>query len=198
MPTDVSSRLCGQCHIDTSEEWATSVHGEADLTCSRCHNAHTTEIKADDVHDLCQHCHQERTHSYDLSTHAQQGIQCIECHLPIISDETRLGPGHRVHTFAVNLQSCVACHGDYLHNPEAEPCDPEKILEAQEQGIVYECNKNEITQAGLGFPMAENSLMTQPQDVSPFGFTIIGTLAGVAAGMILAPWLEKWFRRNRE
>ena len=33
MPTDISSRMCGNCHLDTHAEWEGSVHGQEDLAC---------------------------------------------------------------------------------------------------------------------------------------------------------------------
>lgn len=198
MPTDVSSRLCGQCHIDTMEEWATSVHGQEDLTCVRCHNSHTTHLKTEDVHSLCQHCHSERVHYYSLSDHAQHGLLCIDCHLQVSPNEVRNGPGNRVHTFAVDLHSCMTCHENDLHDPQqTDICDPEKRAEAEQLGVVFPCEEPEVAQAAMGIPLEEGVLMVEPHDTSPVGFAIIGTLIGLAAGMILAPWLEKWYRQNR-
>jgi hypothetical protein len=200
MPTDVSSRLCGQCHSATMAEWANSVHGQADLTCVRCHDSHTASIKSDNVQSLCEHCHSERVHFFSFSGHAQQGLQCTDCHLQMDENETREGPGKLVHTFAVDLGICINCHQEDVHEPhqDVQICDPKERAEAEEQGLVYPCDELEITQAGMGIPLEEDVLAVEPQDVSPLGFTIIGTLAGAAAGIIAAPWLEKWFRKDRE
>ena len=200
MPTDVSSRLCGQCHTATMGEWAESVHGQEDLTCAGCHNAHTAGLKSDSVQSLCEHCHSERVHFFSFSDHALKGLQCTDCHLQMDESETREGPGDRVHTFAVDLKTCVNCHDTDMHKPHegTQICDPEKRKVAEEQGLSYPCDELEVTQAGLGIPLEEDVLALEPQDVSPIGFTIIGTLAGAAAGIIAAPWLEKWFRKERE
>jgi hypothetical protein len=200
MPTDVSSRLCGQCHSATMDEWKESVHGQEDLSCTSCHNSHTAALKSDNVQSLCEHCHSERVHIFSFSDHALQGLQCTDCHLEMDESETRKGPGDKVHTFAVDLNACVTCHQEDVHKPheDTQICDPEERKVAEEQGLVYPCDELEVTQAGLGIPLDEDVLAVEPQDVSPLGFTIIGTLAGVAAGIIAAPWLEKWFRKERE
>jgi len=36
-----------------------------------------------------------------------------------------------------------------------------------------------------------------PNPVSPFGFAVVAGLIGMTGGMILAPWLERWYRRIR-
>jgi formate-dependent nitrite reductase cytochrome c552 subunit len=200
MSTDISSRLCGQCHTTTMDEWAESVHGQLDLTCVRCHDPHAASIKDDSVQALCEHCHSDLVHKFSFSDHAQQGLQCTDCHLQVDDSETRVGPGNRVHTFDVDLGTCVQCHQGEMHEPhqDVQMCDPEEREIAEEQGVVYPCDETEVTQAGLGIPLDEDVLAIEPQNVSPLGFTIIGTLAGVAAGIIAAPWLEKWFRRERD
>jgi hypothetical protein len=199
MPTDVSSRLCGQCHYATMEEWENSVHGEQDLTCARCHDSHTADIKTDNVQALCEHCHSERVHYFSFSNHADEGLSCTDCHLKLDESEDRIDPGHRVHTFAADLDACVNCHQEDVHEPHSEIqiCGSEARKEAEAQGLIYPCDKTEVAQAGMGIPLDEDVLTVDPQDVSPIGFTVVGTLAGVAAGIIAAPWLEKWFRRNR-
>ncbi len=41
-------------------------------------------------------------------------------------------------------------------------------------------------------------LQDTPSSASPFGYALLSGLVGMAAGMILAPWLEGWYRRLRE
>jgi hypothetical protein len=42
----------------------------------------------------------------------------------------------------------------------------------------------------------------EPEPVSPIGFSALAALLGLAGGMVLAPWLERWYQRtlkpNRE
>jgi hypothetical protein len=37
----------------------------------------------------------------------------------------------------------------------------------------------------------------QPQPANPFGFAMVAGLIGLAVGMVLAPWLEKVYRKKK-
>jgi predicted CXXCH cytochrome family protein len=184
--------------MDTTNEFDTSVHGQQDLTCVRCHNSHTTKLKKDTVEELCASCHQDLTHFYGHSTHAEEDVLCTDCHLQSMDGE-RDGPGHRLHTFEVNLQTCTACHSEDMHtSEEADICSPEEIEKSIADGLdLTPCTEEEIAMAGLSLPEDE-ALMSEPLSVNPLSFAIIGALVGMAAGLILAPWMETWFRRNQE
>ena len=175
MPTKVSSRDCGNCHIDTFAEWEMSVHAQENLSCNNCHNSHTASIKGDDSQRLCQSCHNDKVHYFGNTTHAQEGLLCIDCHLTITDTEMGDGHGSRLHTFSVNMDTCAKCHIDTL-NLESTKIDGD----------------DEILQSGL-LPDFETTTMEQPDNVSPIGFAILGTLIGMAVGMLLSPWLEKWY-----
>jgi hypothetical protein len=45
---------------------------------------------------------------------------------------------------------------------------------------------SQVQQAGL---------TATPMPVSPIGYAGLAALVGLAAGMVLAPWLEKWYRK---
>jgi hypothetical protein len=36
----------------------------------------------------------------------------------------------------------------------------------------------------------------EPEPVSPMGFSALAGMIGLAGGMVLAPWLERWYRRT--
>jgi hypothetical protein len=36
----------------------------------------------------------------------------------------------------------------------------------------------------------------QPEPVSPIGFAALAALLGLAGGMVLAPWLERWYQKT--
>jgi hypothetical protein len=40
-------------------------------------------------------------------------------------------------------------------------------------------------------------ISASPSPVSPFGFAALSGLVGMATGMILAPWLERFYNRIR-
>ncbi|MEK6221120.1 MAG: hypothetical protein N2D54_02620 [Chloroflexota bacterium] len=185
MPTDISSRLCGDCHISTYEEWESSQHGQAELSCVRCHNPHTTELKTGDAQLLCQTCHQATVHDFGYSTHAENGLLCIDCHLEVSHTEMGDGHGQRLHTLDTNSTLCIDCHKESLHNTT-------NVTDYDEQSIVSILDLEEHT---ITAPISEEIASSQPSPPNPAGFAILGTLVGTAFGMLLAPWLEKWYRK---
>lgn len=190
MPTDISSRMCGSCHLDTHTEWEDSVHGQENLACVRCHSPHTTELRADGVQELCQSCHNDVTHFYGDTKHSEEGLLCSDCHLRV-SDaaEGAMGEGHgqRLHTFTVDLESCSQCHeNDMQHAPES-------AMAPEEDALVEEKIEPAVSLASA-VPMT-----SEPDPVSPFGFAVLASLVGMGFGIVAAPWLEKWSRRaNKE
>jgi len=185
MPTDISSRMCGTCHLDTHSEWEDSVHGKEDLSCVNCHNPHSTDLRADGVQTLCQSCHNDVTHFYDETKHAEEGLLCSDCHLRVSeSAASDMGEGHgkRMHTFAVDLDTCSQCHEQEMHYPEAAGA-----MSNEEEVAVEPTPAISIASA---VPISSD-----PDPVSPFGFAILASLVGMGFGIVIAPWLEKWNRR---
>jgi hypothetical protein len=35
-----------------------------------------------------------------------------------------------------------------------------------------------------------------PEPVSPLGFALIAIMLGFGAGIVVSPWLERWYRRG--
>ncbi len=184
MPTDISSRTCGNCHLDTHTEWEDSLHGQENLTCVRCHSPHTTDLRADGVQSLCQSCHNDVTHYYGETKHAEEGLLCSDCHLRV-SDaaEGDMGEGHgqRVHTFTVDLESCSQCHLADMQHPA-------------EGAMTLEDDSAAETESILSLASAL-PIKNDPDPVSPFGFAVLASLVGMGFGIVVAPWLEKWNRR---
>jgi hypothetical protein len=185
MPTDISSRLCGTCHLDTHAEWESSSHGKEDLACVRCHDGHSTEIRAGAVQELCQSCHNEAAHFYNDTAHAQEGLLCSDCHLRV--SETDIGDGHgrRVHSFTVDLNTCSSCHSGEMHYPI--PGNPMS-------------NDGEAT-TGLQPVLSMASMPTiqsEPDPVGPLGFAVLASLVGMGFGIVLGPWLSKWSRHSNK
>ena len=177
MLTNGSSRLCGECHLDTHAEWKDSVHGAENLSCTQCHNPHSTAIKGQDSLALCQSCHQDGTHSYDLTMHAEAGLICSDCHLEVAEGPMGDGHGARLHSFDVSVKTCAECHQDDLHAVE-------DLDFAAADAVVEEQSGPERAE-----------LLSEPASVSPLGYGVLGTLFGAGLGMVGAPWLEKWYQR---
>lgn len=179
MFTSISSRMCGDCHLDSYAEWGDSVHGKENLTCVRCHNPHSTEIRTDTVQELCQSCHDDSAHSFTDTAHANEGLMCADCHLTVSDSEMGEGHGRRDHTFTVGLETCANCHADSLHDP-----------------TVIAASLGSPAPA-LDVPAAAKELPLVPEPISPFGFSVIAALIGMGFGIVMAPWLESWYSRMR-
>lgn len=115
---------------------------------------------------------------FPYTQHQQQGVTCIDCHVK--HSETTPPEAHNMpdHSFNANLNSCNTCHSDQMHGPaQARGTDePGRVSSAAQQ----------LQQAGLN---------AEPSPVSPWGYAGLAALIGLAAGMVLAPWLEKWYAR---
>ena len=178
MPTDISSRLCGTCHLETHEEWSDSTHAQEDLSCVRCHNPHTTELRAADTEELCSACHNDEVHFFEYTIHAQEGVTCMDCHLQV--SEVQMGEGHgaRHHTFTVGMDTCSTCHTLDMHYP------------VNSDGMAQDLVGEQMTTV-----MEDAIVQPDPNPTSPVGYSLLAGLVGMASGMILAPWSERWYRR---
>ena len=86
--------------------------------------------------------------------------------------------GEKDHSFFVSLDTCNGCHVYQMHDPVSvheveateEPLDP--MISAE-----------------------ESSVLATPSPVNPLGFALLAGLVGLAAGVVLAPWLERFQNR---
>ncbi|NJN44852.1 MAG: hypothetical protein HC806_09130, partial [Anaerolineae bacterium] len=182
MPTDISSRLCGTCHLETHEEWSDSTHAQEDLNCVRCHNPHTTQLRVTDAQALCAACHNDQVHFFEYTIHAQEGVTCMDCHLKVSEAQTSeqlLTSGHaaRHHTFTVGMETCADCHALEMHYP------------------LDRVSAQDLPNAPMNTVLESSLITSEPNPASPVGFAVLAGLVGMASGMILAPWSERWYRR---
>lgn len=200
MSTDVSSRACGTCHIDTHAEWEVSAHGQSELNCSSCHNPHTTSLKTDSVQELCIACHNEDTYFYEFTAHAQKGLLCTDCHLRVSDSQMGDGHGQRLHTFAVDLNTCNECHDQEMHSPMTTDASGAMMSDT----ALLSCLQPEdeqvspvrTAQTGVAYA-AEPALNAQPSGGTAGPFTYLAPAAfGLIFGMMLAPWVEGLYRRR--
>jgi len=181
MAAERSANLCGTCHTETYFEWQISGHRQEDLTCVGCHDPHATDLKAFDESSLCSSCHRARSSNFAHSQHSVQGLTCADCHLGPTLAETGEGHAVRDHSFGVKLSSCNACHAYQMHDPVEVHPEPA------------------ISSVPDAMASVENlTVATEPSSVSPVGFAMLSGLVGMASGMILAPWLERWYQRIKE
>ncbi len=175
-----SAALCGKCHTETQLEWQASQHGQSDLTCVSCHNPHSTQLLAQDVSSLCAACHGTRVAAYLHSGHAAEGLTCTDCHIGESSGPLGFGQAMHSHAFNVDLAKCTSCHRDQIHSPSMAM----------------------LTSADGAPPPPQNptsgptaTVTDTPAPVNPASYAVVAGLLGLAAGIVLAPWLERGFRR---
>ncbi|HEY4690887.1 MAG TPA: cytochrome c3 family protein [Anaerolineae bacterium] len=179
MPAERSAQLCGTCHTETFFEWQVSKHREVNLACVGCHDSHGTTLKAESASKMCATCHRERASNFAHSQHSQVGLTCADCHLTKLGSGQGEGHATRDHSFNVKLSACNQCHAYQMHDPaQVHPDQP--------------------TPAPVDAMASVETLSVSavPEQASPVGFATVSGLVGFAAGIILAPWLERWYRRN--
>jgi hypothetical protein len=177
MPSDRSPELCGSCHQETLFEWNVSKHRQAQMDCVDCHGQHETSIKGEDAEALCNSCHRERASSYAHTAHSEVGLGCADCHLAELDGEIGSGHAYRDHSFHVKLGTCNECHEYQMHDPSAvhtgeDVHEPDALAAVESAGVSLE-----------------------PDPVSPMYFILLAALIGMAFGLLVAPWIERWYHR---
>jgi predicted CXXCH cytochrome family protein len=192
MPVNREADLCARCHSDVRfgwQEWQGSTHFQRGMSCATCHDPHSASLKVvaprdgsaqyNDASQLCVTCHRDVSMNFPYSAHQRQGITCINCH--VIHSEKNPPEAHAIpdHSFTANLDSCNACHSDQMHSAAA-------AVGTDRPTFMTIPGAQQMQQAGLN---------TEPGPVSPWGYAGLAGLIGLAAGMVMAPWLEKWYSR---
>lgn len=174
MPTDRSAALCEQCHSQTVFEWNISSHRQSGLDCVDCHGQHTTTLRAEDVAELCAGCHRDHASTFAHSVHNEQDLSCPDCHLETLDGEYGGDRGHSVndHSFSPKLDACNRCHSYQMHDPVDAGSEGDSPAMPETQGISFE-----------------------PDPVNPLTFALLSALVGMAAGLVIAPWVQKWYQK---
>ena len=191
VPVDRTNNLCGRCHSDARfglAQWQTSVHYAVGMTCTVCHDPHTAALKtvagSEDKGPsaLCLNCHNEVAMKFPYSIHSKAGLSCVDCHLlhpeAAATQDVHAMPDH---SFTASLATCTACHSDQMHTEGSAA----------------------IATPGAATPLPEMTptptlvpaVADKPAPVSPAGFSGLAGLLGLAGGMVLQPWLEKFYHR---
>jgi predicted CXXCH cytochrome family protein len=196
MSVDTTGGTCGTCHTDArfgQEEWETSAHFATGMDCTTCHDPHNASLKltvnvkeqsVQDASQLCISCHEEASMNFPYSAHSKQGVTCIGCHLEHVESDAAV---HKVadHSFKASIQSCASCHAEQMH-AEGEATATENAVIAAQPTATNEPVVSASDQSPIVSP--------EPSPVSPLGFAGITALIGIAAGMLLAPWLERGYK----
>lgn len=200
MTVDRSTDMCGRCHSDTRfgwQDWKISTHYQRGMDCATCHDPHSAALKkvaaprdsekSDDVSQLCITCHKESSMDFSYTAHAQKDISCVDCHVKHLENVDREAHTVPDHSFNASLESCNTCHAQQMHSAT------EAISPVEASGPASMDTTVEVKTA---------SVTPEPEPVSPMGFSVLAGLIGLAGGMVLAPWLERWYHRavkhNRE
>lgn len=202
MPVDKSPDLCGKCHSDSrfaSNNWTMSAHYQRAMTCSVCHNPHSAGMKSvegvsnpQDASDLCQNCHKDAMQNFPSSKHAEAGVTCVNCHLGFNvggTDTTvNFADAHKApdHSFTPTLQTCNKCHSTQMHAPGQSVAAA--AIKIEEAGGTPTPGPTAVT-------VSTEPVTAEPSPVSPVGYAGLAGLVGLAAGMVLAPWLERFYHR---
>jgi len=195
MPIDRSPDLCIRCHSNSSfgvEDWNASKHNQLGMECATCHDPHSATLKkatgprgaqptTDEISQLCINCHKEHSMTFSYTSHNQKGVSCVDCHVKNYGD-----PGSGTvpdHSFNASLASCNTCHAEQMHSPSEATAGTSAPLATEAHGPAV-------------------SVTPEPQPVGPMGFSALAGMIGLAGGMVLAPWLERWFhssiKQNKE
>lgn len=180
MAADRSSQACGSCHNETYFEWQSSAHRKAGLDCVGCHDPHNTSLKADSAGQTCATCHRERSSNFAHSQHSAQGLTCADCHLTKMVDTAVEGHARRDHSFNVRLTTCNECHAYQMHDPAS--VHPENPTPASPDAMAS---------------VETLSVASQPGPTNPLGFVTLAGLFGMAVGVVVAPVLQRWNKKNK-
>lgn len=198
MTVDKTGGTCGTCHTDARfgiQDWETSTHYAAGMDCTTCHNPHNASLKVTvnlkeqtfkDASQLCISCHQEASMNFPYSSHSKQGVNCIDCHLEHVEDNAAV---HKVadHSFKASIKSCSSCHSDQMHAPG-------EVVGTQQQNAANAAVPTSTSEPVISNVNQSPIISPDPAPVSPLGYAGITALIGIAAGMLLAPWLERGYR----
>ncbi|MBK7452116.1 MAG: hypothetical protein IPP55_08310 [Anaerolineales bacterium] len=200
MSVDKTGGTCGTCHTDARfglQDWEESTHFAAGMDCTSCHDPHNASLKVTvnlkeqtfkDASQLCISCHEEASMNFPYSTHSKQGVNCIDCHLEHVENDAEV---HQVadHSFKANISTCTACHAEQMH------AEGEAVATENSAAVVASAAVPTATQESAAAIVDQSPIVSpQPAPVSPLGFAGITALIGIAAGMLLAPWLERGYR----
>lgn len=179
MSTNDSSKMCGDCHTETLFEFQASNHSQKGLDCISCHDQHATTLKVADAGQLCSSCHKENASNFNHTQHSAQGVTCADCHVNQKQEVASQGVAKVDHSFFVSLEACSRCHSYQLHTDVPGMSAVQTPVQADAMSAVESA------------PASRN-----PVPVSPVGFTTLSGLVGVAFGVIMAPWIDRVYRRS--
>ncbi|MDH7567992.1 MAG: cytochrome c3 family protein [Armatimonadota bacterium] len=125
---EAAAAMCLQCHrgVMKPQEWQTSAHGKARLTCTSCHSAHQApkgpKMLRAPLPDQCLGCHPAQRAEFRQNSHhpVMEGrLACNDCHDP---HRDGMGPALAHQT----AERCTRCHTEkagpfvYAHDTDSD------------------------------------------------------------------------------
>jgi hypothetical protein len=124
MQLTVDSSVCQACHTETFQQWANSLHAQAGVQCIGCHLSHSQDFRLTDV-ALCGACHGDQLEDFAHTAHNSADVTCVDCHVSSLATqplteasdtkETLQDAKAPSHSFQVDSEACVRCHGASIH-----------------------------------------------------------------------------------
>jgi hypothetical protein len=117
MQLPLASDTCKVCHETTFQQWETSLHGQKNIQCFDCHQAHTQGLRTGSVNTLCASCHNDKQTEMAHATHGINGVDCVSCHMSKSSMKSMSGMDIMAanHSFKVSSDVCAGCHEATIH-----------------------------------------------------------------------------------
>jgi predicted CXXCH cytochrome family protein len=189
---------CKSCHPAFYEVWENGLHGQA-WSDPAFQNA--WQDQGEPVE--CLVCH---VTGYDSTNNTwdSDGITCLRCHSPVPANH----PSEPM-PVARSSELCGECHTETnfqwqasvhrQHDLGCETChDPHgsQLLAQDDSTLCATCQVESIEDPLDPMISAEtSSVMAAPKPVNPLGFALLAGLVGLAAGVVLAPWIERFQNR---
>ncbi len=190
-PINTSTDLCRNCHSDARfgwDSWKASVHYQQNLTCTTCHDPHSTSMKfADstttDTSSLCVNCHKNVAKDSQHSKHAEAGVSCVACHL---GPKKGNDDFHKVpdHSFTPKLETCNGCHADQMHGAGSAvttglvkviPAEPTTTAPAEIKPV-----------ENIQIPASAGPISSTPPTPNVLGFAGMAVALGLVVGMVIS------------
>jgi anti-sigma factor RsiW len=89
------------------------------------------------------------------------------------------------HSFKASIATCSKCHSEQMH-ADGEAAATQNAAIAAVPTPTHEPAGSVVDQSPIISP--------EPAPVSPLGYAGITALIGIAAGMLLSPWLERGYK----
>jgi len=191
-PINKNTDLCRTCHSDARfgwDSWKSSVHYQQNLTCTTCHDPHSTAMKlADssttDTSSLCVNCHKNVAQDSQHSKHAKAGVTCVTCHL---GPKKGNDDFHQVpdHSFTPKLETCNGCHAEQMHGSGAAITTG--LVQVVDEPAPTETSPAQIKPVeNISVSTKSGPISTTPAPPNALGFTGMAIVLGLVVGMVFS------------